>query len=369
MGQHEGTLEWLWSHEEYRKWSTSKTSRLLYVQGKPGSGKSTLTRYFKDHLPEREPAAKSAIIASFFYSFREGESQKSHYNMLRSILYDVLYQDESFLYHFQQEHRKYRTWLRERHINLDKLHYESLKRILRSIGCHQRKERLYFVIDAVDESTNEDRRNILRLLLELCSGDSCIVKVFVASRPVAELEHLVGGTPIIGMQDVNRSDIQRYVHSSFGPDLDVPEEVAREVVDYILEHAQGVFLWVHLVLGQLVKHVEERGCSRREVLGFLRRLPTELEDMYKLILGDLETSEDADGEIGRQMFEWVMFVRHPLTVDELQHALAIQSSPDISEESFKDGLISPIRKRIIACGRNLLEVKGREGIFLSPAMS
>jgi nucleoside-triphosphatase THEP1 len=367
MEEHKGTLEWLWSHEEYREWSTSDTSRLLYVEGKPGSGKSTLTRYFKDHLLQREPLAKSAIIASFFYSFREGESQRSHYNMLRSILYDILNQDESFFYHFQQEHRKYQTWkLREEHSNLEKLHYQSLQRILRSVRCHQRKERLYFVIDAVDESTNEDRRNILRLLFELCSEGSCIMKVFVASRPV---QPFFGRTPTIRMQELNGSDIQRYVHSLIRTELDVSENVAHEIDKYILEHAQGVFLWVHLVLRQLVKHVEEKGCSRKEVLGFLKRLPTELEAMYKLLLEVLETGHVEDREIGRRMFEWVLFVGHPLTAVQLQHALAIQSSPDISENSFHNELIFPIEKRIIACGRNLLEIKGREGIFQAPVMS
>ena len=75
------------------------TSQLLYIQGKPGSGKSTLTKYFKDNLLKLEPNARSAIVATFFYSYREGELQKSHYNMLRSILYDILQQNEAFFYH------------------------------------------------------------------------------------------------------------------------------------------------------------------------------------------------------------------------------------------------------------------------------
>lgn len=83
-------------HDEYRNWSLSDSSQLLYIQGKPGSGKSTLTKYFNNQLPKRDSSLNSAIVAKFFYSYKEDELQKSHYNMLQSILYDILQQDEAF---------------------------------------------------------------------------------------------------------------------------------------------------------------------------------------------------------------------------------------------------------------------------------
>ncbi|KAL3476592.1 nucleoside phosphorylase domain-containing protein [Aspergillus californicus] len=38
---HADSLEWFWTHRQYTTWSTSTGSRLLYVEGKPGSGKIT----------------------------------------------------------------------------------------------------------------------------------------------------------------------------------------------------------------------------------------------------------------------------------------------------------------------------------------
>ncbi|KAF8536943.1 hypothetical protein BDD12DRAFT_746630, partial [Trichophaea hybrida] len=355
MTEHKGTLKWLWSHDEYLKWSASDASRLLYIEGKPGSGKSTLTRYFKDHLEEHEPAAKSAIVASFFYSFREGESQTSHYNMLLSILYDIINQEESFFYHIQPEYRRYQTLLRARNHNFSEL-YKSLQKILQSVGTHERTKQLYFILDAVDESTDEDRGSILQLLFKLCSGSSCPVKVFIASRPVTELKHLITETShsIIRMQDVNRSDIENFVNSFLAKDTSFPIDISAAISKYILEYSHGVFLWVHLVRVQLIRHYWV-GWSWTGVFGFLKGLPKDLEEMYKLILEELE-----DRDIGKQMFEWVLFARRPPTVLELQHALAIQNSPDTSEESFKGNIINGIERRIINCGGNLLECKGHE---------
>jgi len=115
--------------------------------------------------------------------------KKSHYNMLRSILYDILNQKESFFFfHFQPEHR---ALLQERsHFDFVERHYRSLKNVLLSLRDHPRAEQLYLIIDAMDESDNKDRREILQLLFDLCSGSKhCVIKVFVASRPVTQLEY------------------------------------------------------------------------------------------------------------------------------------------------------------------------------------
>ena len=62
-------------------------------------------KYFQRSLLEREPQ-KRQIVASFYYSYREGEQQTNHSNMLRSVLYDVLDQNEEFFFHFQPYYRE-----------------------------------------------------------------------------------------------------------------------------------------------------------------------------------------------------------------------------------------------------------------------
>jgi ankyrin repeat domain-containing protein 50 len=142
---------------------------------------------------KREQSGNSPIVAGFFYSYRESELQKSHYNMLWSILYDILNQNEFFFIHFQPEHRKYLALPPNRcHSDRTEWHYESMMRILLSLQDHPRAERLYLIIDAVDESDEKDRRNTLELFFNLCSKPKyCVLKVFVASRPVKELEHRI----------------------------------------------------------------------------------------------------------------------------------------------------------------------------------
>ncbi|KAF8253297.1 hypothetical protein K440DRAFT_679197, partial [Wilcoxina mikolae CBS 423.85] len=365
--EHEGSLEWLWTHEKYLNWISCDRSRLLYIQGKPGSGKSTLT-----NLMSREPNANPAvaIVASLFYSFREGEPQKSHYNMLRTILYDILNQDESYFRHFQRQYREYYKLEKQRYSDLHMWHYESLKRVLLSMGDFPRLGRLYLIIDGVDESTDKDRCDVLRLLFKLCADASCTIKVFVASRPVAELNHFMAKSQVSGiirMQDMNESDIRSFV-DSFLPEIDFPDHILQEATEYIVEHAQGVFLWVRLVRDRLAVY-SMKGSTKARIFDFLKGLPQELEGIYNLILWDLcQGDSDDDGDKdeddiadGVKMFRLVLFTRRPLTITELQHCLAIPDHPDAefvpSIEAFERHNILGIQNRIAHCGGNLLECK------------
>lgn len=39
----EGTTKWIWTHPSYKAW-TKEESAILWIQGKPGSGKSVLAK-------------------------------------------------------------------------------------------------------------------------------------------------------------------------------------------------------------------------------------------------------------------------------------------------------------------------------------
>jgi len=340
----------------YTAWLSTSHSDLLLIEGKPGSGKSTITKYFKDNLLEREPLAKEAIVASFFYSYREGEAQTNHSNMLRSILYDVLRQNETFFFHFQP---LYRSMLPH-----GKWSYDSLKEILLSFKKHPAKERLYLIVDAMDESGEKDRGDVIQLLHQLCHGDkgcACIVKVFVSSRPITELNH--DSTEIknvIKMQDYNNSDIIKFADSFLG-ELELDRECYDKTKGYIVREAQGVFIWVRLIESEL-REYHRTGFSNDEIYKFLQSLPTELDSFYDRILGKLEKNTQRDIKVGVRIFQLVLFAYRPLRIPEIQQALAIPDDINAnylpSDSSFEDGLTKAIKRRIIHCGGNFLEIKG-----------
>ena len=199
--------------------------------------------------------------------------------MFRLILYDILKHDETFFYYcFQTEYRD-----QCRHgvpFNWD---YASLKTVLKSIQDHSAAKRLYLIIDAVDESEDNDRRDVFDLLFKLCARTKhYIVKVFVASRLVGQLEvRRSQFYNFIRLQDETKSDISSFA-SSFLNCLSLRRHLA-QVTEYIVKNAQGVFLWVKLI-GKELLDCEEQGHSEKDILEFLKQLPIELRDFYTLML-------------------------------------------------------------------------------------
>src|SRR5436189_5653695 len=75
----EGSPTWLCSCQQYKQWTATDSSLVLYIEGKPGSGKSIHTKHFKDSLLQQELDTKSAIVADFLYSYGEGKLQTNPY--------------------------------------------------------------------------------------------------------------------------------------------------------------------------------------------------------------------------------------------------------------------------------------------------
>jgi len=352
--EHHGSLKWFWEHPQYLGWSASTTSSLLYIEGKPGSGKSTLAKYFKENLVETEPDGNPRTVAHYFYTFRGTQLEPTHVNMLRSLLCSILEQDESTFFHFQREFRNFRG------SNLLQWPYDSLKRVLLSFADHPTAKPLYLIIDAMDESEEDDRRGIIQLLCKLCAKENtCKIKVFLASRPLAELRHRIEDSHhVIRMQDMNKDDICRFADDFLDKDLKLKGKILHETRNYIAENAQGVFVWVALIRSELLRYAET-GCRGAEILQQLKTLPRELEALYERIFSRLENGHFRDTQDGILLFRFIFFALRPLTVEELRDALAVPEAHNPCYEDFEQGKIDAIGKRIEHCGGGFLEIKGK----------
>ncbi|KAL2812048.1 ankyrin repeat-containing domain protein [Aspergillus granulosus] len=368
IDRHADSLEWFWTHSEYLEWSAATTSRLLYLEGKPGSGKSTLTKYLREHLLSKLVFEEPPIIADFFYSHRDGDRERKHRNMLQGLLWSILRADSTLFYHFQDEYRKARNDSGPTAIEWSLL---SLQRIFLSITEHPVKKEIFLILDALDESEDYDRRNALSFLLTLCNRSGpCVFKIFMASRPMTDIQNnvrRVGNLNFVRMQDETATDIRTFARSFLGPELNFTGKLLQDATDYIVNTAQGVFLWVQLIRAELQVCVE-KGYRKREVFKMLFDLPTGLEAFYLHMLDNLNNGTRKDIEDGRSMFQLVLFAERSLTIAEIQHLLAMEAiledELDITEESFEDELIQGMETRVIHCGGNFLEIKGNKSVQL-----
>ena len=80
------------------------------------------------------------------------------------------------------------------------------------------------------------------------------------------------------MQDNTKADISSFALSFFNC-LSLTRSLI-QVREYIVENAQGVFLWVELVGKELLAY-DKSGYSKEDIIEFLKCLPKELETFYE----------------------------------------------------------------------------------------
>jgi hypothetical protein len=112
------------------------------------------------------------------------------------------------------------------------------------------------------------------------------VKVCVSSRPTVPLSDAFASWPHLRLHDLTNPDIRRFIedrlaHDELMEDLKSKEPIeCRNLMEDIADAAQGVFLWVMLVVSSLLnglsKHDSVFDLQRR-----LRELPKELDDLYE----------------------------------------------------------------------------------------
>ena len=420
--------QWLFTNEDYTNWTASPLPGILWIEGKPGSGKSTLVRKLIQLLelqksasvpPSEEQKLETHsepdsynIVARFFYSFRGGPTEVGHSWMLQSLVYQIWSANARLFYLIQQEFRLARAAANGNHERI-KWTDPVLMDVLRSLHRVDFALNVTIVLDGWDEPERADNRRggILALLRDLVikpPGGLCDIKILLASRPQLELPRWfqqVQRQYYIRLEDMNAGDIAKFVgvrvkefeqslsnlqpipgydisRSSTSRSRIVTEEHNKRVLtltsieEYINSHAEGVFIWVALVLKD-ISEVVDKGCvSLGGLLTRVKRLPRELQGkdgFYRRMIGRLEEdmgNGGSDDWKGRMMLTWAAFAFRSLTLDELGDALVdcttfTASESQSAEFSIADHRIQGLQRGLISHAGGLLEVMIHHTIHLA----
>lgn len=310
------TGEWVLSDSQYLRWIDKPGSALLWLQGNPGTGKSTLMKQIQTRLSNENDLSK-AVVASFYYSAREGETEMSHTHMLQALLYQILLQETTMTYPFfrsvfRAKREEMRPWrfqeMRDIFISLSKSHSESL--------------RFYLLLDALDESDKDGIPEVISLLKEVTTSEAKL-KVLVASRPGTIISsRLAGSAYYLILQDKNKKDIEQMITSNIGFLQDSDKTTFQWISNYILSRACGVFLWVSLIVSDIKRLALDDGWSKAELKAKVEALPVSLVPYYKRITSNLARQEPSRVAEGIRMLRWVVHSERPLTIDEFRDVVA-----------------------------------------------
>ncbi|KAJ5039137.1 hypothetical protein NUH16_008918 [Penicillium rubens] len=299
---------WILDNEQFKHWQDNQSSRLLWIRGDPGKGKSMLLCGVIDELTRS--LGQSSNISFFFCQATDARINNAT-AVLRGLIYSLVEKQPALLSHVRNRYDRAGKAVFE-----DVNAWTALSRVFADILKDPTLQSTYLIIDALDECTTG-----LPFLLDFIVQESSVyphVKWIVSSRNWPEIEERLDSVTQTGqisleLNEASVSDavdlfIQHKVHH-----LTKVKRYSDETRDAIFRHlssnSQGTFLWVALVCQELDR------TSRRHALTKLEAFPPGLNALYSRMIDQVCKSEDA--ELCKQILAVTSLVYQPITVYQL----------------------------------------------------
>ncbi|KAI0018820.1 hypothetical protein F4780DRAFT_494425 [Xylariomycetidae sp. FL0641] len=364
---YKSTFEWMFdpSNCGFSDW-LHYGSGIFWIRGKAGSGKSTLMKFLVDHRQTSSAlrswaGGRQLFIASHYFWLAGSPLQKSTEGLLRTLLYQIL-RESPVLIQELWSNRVFCDFASEREWS-----ETELALALKTLSTTTLETSNFcFFIDGLDEYKG-DQEALLQLLFTLTR--SSFIKVCASSRPWNVFNCAFSGSDQkVNLEDLTRNDIWSYVHTSlithkvFGL-RKWPEDRVRGLADAVVNRADGVFLWVHLVVKRLLKGLVD-GDGPEDTERVLKSIPDGLEKFYESILKNIE-EEYVDDAL--QIIDITM---HTLGIPRLAALFTVQKDAGRSDQGYRESQepenqyteskMELLSTRVNARCKDLLVVKSRD---------
>ncbi|KAK3374120.1 WD40-repeat-containing domain protein [Lasiosphaeria ovina] len=340
------SYSWVLENVDFHRLRGTEQSRLLWIKGDPGKGKTMLLCGIIDELVKSTP---STTNVTFFFCQATDNRINNATAVLRGLLYLLVKQQRSLISH-----------IREIYDDSGKQCFEgtnawvALSKILIGILNDGRLHDTYFVIDALDECTTD-----LDLLLNFIVRESAAhsnVKWIVSSRNWPSIERGLDTTlqKVKLSLELNEKSVSAAVNAYIQFKVN---ELAKQngydsdtwngVRQYLSLNANGTFLWVALVCHKLANIP---GWEAQEKL---TAFPPGLDAFYRRMMDQIRSLDDVDADLCKSILAVVSVVYRPITVDELASLVNIPSGASgnyraLAEIIERCGSFLTLRERAIS---------------------
>ncbi|KAH8984900.1 hypothetical protein EDB86DRAFT_3219430 [Lactarius hatsudake] len=313
---HAGTAAWCTKGNTLADW---KTSGLLWIHGKPGSGKSILSSVLMRDI-ESLSNVGSAYMAYFFFDFKDTGKQDSR-ALSSSLLVQLSSQSEQFynvlleLYSSHEDGSKQPT---------DNSLLRCLKHMLVIGQCRYISLWMLSTSALMIQAFRPPREMVLELVKELVELHHPNLRLCITSRPEFDIRTTLDplATQQLSLHDESgqKEDIVDYVTFVVHSDKKMKRwrvDDKNMVIEKLTEKVDGMFRWAFCQL-EVLRH-----CFPANLRRTLEELPKSLDETYKRILKDID---NANREHAFRLLQCLVVASRPLLVEELAEVVAFDTS-------------------------------------------
>jgi NACHT domain/Heterokaryon incompatibility protein (HET) len=298
---------WILENSDYQRWRDDQ-SRLLWIKGDPGKGKTMLLCGIVNEL--KISMAKTELLSYFFCQATDSRINNAT-AVLRGLLYLLVDQQPSLVLHIRKKHDHAGKALFE-----DANAWVALSEIFTNILQDPSLRSTYLIVDALDECVAG-----LPKLLDFIVQKSSVsphVKWIVSSRNLPDIEGRLkrAGHKMTLCLELNAKSIStavsiyiRYKVLQLAQRKEYNDKTRDAVLDYLFSNANNTFLWVALVCQNLEK------ISRWNLFTKLNAFPPGLDSLYERMMEQICNSDDA--ELCKGILALIAIVYRPITLKEL----------------------------------------------------
>ena len=298
---------WILDNADFQRWINDQQSRLLWIKGDPGKGKTMLLCGIINELDKSMP--KTGLLSYFFCQATDSRINNAT-AVLRGLIYMLIAQQPSLISHIRKKYDQAGKGLFE-----DTNTWTALVDIFTKILQDQGLNDTYLIIDALDECVT-DLPKLLNFIVQR-SSTSPHVKWIVSSRNWTNIDKGLKKAPQKVRLSLELNEkfvseaIQTYVQVKVDElaERNDYDDCTRDAVQrYLLSNAKGTFLWVALVYKELTD------VSGWETDKMLTAFPPGLDALYKRMLDQIHPR---NAKLCKSILAVVSVVYRPITLDEL----------------------------------------------------
>ena len=299
----------------------------------------------------------SSVIAAFFFNARGNEIERTPIGLLRTLLHNLCQRISTL------RDLVVKAYVGKRRLLNSDWHWQFselkdfLAAVVKSSVLGQRSLTLF--IDALDECDLAATQSVICMFESLASSslsEGTKFSICLSSRYWPQFR--IQTCFIARVELENKGDIDRYIQKHLEPtQVDEDPGVHFALRNEILDKAQGTFIWVVLVVRDLLS-AYHAGATLRELRNVVERVPLNLHQFYQ---HQLQSTKGEDRQNMLRLLQLVFYAQRSLSLTEVRYALAFgcRSHASYAEWSQSSECVrndEQMEKRIREHSKGLVEI-------------